>query len=102
MRRALALLAVVVGCSGPGDVECRRDMSVASALVGGATLSSYVRLSPGQEAALVGIHFPVEDAWCSGVLIADSAVITARHCIVWSGDSAGFQLIAGRGPELPV
>jgi hypothetical protein len=85
VRSILLSCVLALGCVEPSPIECRQGEG-SSSLINGIPRSGYVYLDSAEERALVGLHFPSYDAWCSGTLIAPTAVLTARHC--WDPEKA--------------
>jgi len=74
---------LVLGSCGSPEAGCEVRV-VLSALTNGAARAEYLQLEPWQEHALVDIQLKLVDppsaGRCSGLLVADRTILTAKHC----------------------
>jgi hypothetical protein len=85
MHTRCSLLPLAIACLGSCASESQPSPAcevrvVAEALTNGGSRADYLKLEPSQENALVWIHVGGVPQ-CSGVLVADRIVLTAKHCL---------------------
>lgn len=86
MSKATSVVFVLaVGCAGGTDRDERLELT-SSCIVGGTAEETFLGLDAGETNAVVRLEISSheqsasENGTCSGVLLADSWVATARHC----------------------
>lgn len=81
--KSLSILLLFYACHSEEPV-CEVRV-IREALTNATTKSEYLRLDPWEEAAVVAIQLQSDtkgkEARCSGVLVSDRLVITAKHCV---------------------
>ena len=69
-------------CSSPSDfAKLSTPEALRSAIVNGEPLPQATSLTPDQVLAIVYLADIYGDPFCSGTLIADRLIATARHCV---------------------
>lgn len=87
-----ALLTFVTACGETTRSSC--DGAISEAIVGGTSEPTLVALSNEQVRSIVSLVIPVDSrtaSWptCSGVVVAQDIVLTARHCFEREDDDEG-------------